>query len=352
MTLGEIMCRLATPGFKRFGQAMPGTLETTFAGAEASVAVSLAYLGAEAAFVTAMPVHPIAEACISQLRSFGVDTKHILRTSEGRLGLFFLEQGSNQRPANVIYDRENSSVAITPAEDYDWDSIFEEADWFLVSGITPAISKNAAHLTKVALQEATSRGVKVACDMNYRSKLWNWDKKLTPRKLASQTMRELLPYVTLFLGGLEDALAILDISPDENSEDPRLNVSRKITQLYPQMTHIAMSLRESYSASHNSLGGMLYVRESDKTYYAPQTEEQYEPYQITNIVDRLGGGDAFTAGMLFAMGDSQLNDPQSSISFATAASCLAHSLEGDYNLSTRKEIESLMHGQRSGRVNR
>ncbi len=352
VALGEIMCRLATPGFKRFGQAMPGELVVTFAGAEASVAVSIACLGGNAAFVTAMPENPLADACISQLRSFGVDTQHILRSSQGRLGLFFLESGSNQRPANVIYDRDYSSVAITPAAEYDWPGIFDKADWFLVSGITPAISKNGAELTRTAMQQAQKRGVKIACDMNYRSKLWNWDKSLTPRKLASQTMRELLPYVTLFLGGPEDAAEILNITPDENSEDPLLDISRQIIKRYPNITHLAMTLRECFSASHHSLGGMLYVQETDQACYAPIQNDKYKPYQITDIVDRLGGGDAFTAGLLFAMEDAELDTPQKTIDFATAAACLSHSIEGDYNLSTRSEIETLMHGQRSARVNR
>jgi len=352
VAFGEIMCRLATPGFKRFGQSLPGQLEATFAGTEASAAVSIAYLGGNSAFVTALPDNPLAQACLSQLRSFGVDTQHILQTSRGRLGLFFLEAGANQRPANVIYDRENSSVAITPASEYDWAAIFEGAEWLLISGITPAISKNGAELTEIAMQQAQARGVKIACDMNYRSKLWNWEPSLSPRKLATQTMRKLLPYVTLFLGGQQDAAEILAITPDKNSDDSLLDISRQISKQYPNVRHIAMTLRESFSASHHSLGGMLYVRENDNSYYAPMQNGQYKRYQITNIVDRLGGGDAFTAGLLFAMGDPQLNDPQTSINFATAASCLSHSIEGDYNLSTRAEIETLMHGEQSGRVNR
>ncbi len=352
VAFGEIMCRLATPGQKRFGQAMPGQLDTTFAGAEASAAVSIAHLGGRASFVTALPDHALAEACLAQLRSFGVETEHILRVPQGRLGLFFYEAGSNQRPANVIYDRENSSVSITPAATYDWDAIFEGAEWLILSGITPAISKNAAEVTEIAMQQAQAHGVKIACDMNYRSKLWNWDPSLKPRELASQTMRKLLPYVTLFLGGEQDAAEILGITPDENSEQPLLDIARQISKRYPQMTHIAMTLRECFSANHHSFGGVLYVREQDEIFHAPMRNGQYQPYQITDIVDRLGGGDAFTAGLLFAMGDPELNDPQNTINFATAAACLSHSFEGDYNLATRAEIETLMHGDLSGRVNR
>jgi 2-dehydro-3-deoxygluconokinase len=172
VTFGEIMARLAAPGFKRFQQAMPGTLDVTFAGAEASIAASIAFLGGDAAFVTALPEHAIADACVANLRSLGVNTRHILRTPQGRLGLYFLETGANQRPGNVIYDREGSAIAITPATDYDWNAIFAGAEWFIVSGITPAISRNAADVTLIALREASQRGVKVAIDMNYRSKLW------------------------------------------------------------------------------------------------------------------------------------------------------------------------------------
>ncbi len=352
VALGEIMCRLATPGFKRFRQSMPGELEVTFAGAEASAAVSIALLGGNATFVTALPDNSLAEACLAQLRSFGVDTQHVLQTSRGRMGLFFLETGSNQRPANVIYDRENSSVAITPPAEYDWSAIFEGTEWLLVSGITPAISRNGAELTETAMRQAQERGVKIACDMNYRSKLWRWQDSLSPRELATQTMQKLLPYITLFLGGTEDAAEILSITPDENAADPLLDLSRQIVTRYPRMTHVAMTLRKSYSASHHSLGGMLYVREKDQSCYAPVRNGQLEPYQITNIVDRLGGGDAFTAGLLFAMCDSELNEPQKTIDFAVAASCLSHSIEGDYNLSTREEVETLMRGEQSARVNR
>ena len=352
VAFGEIMCRLATPGHKRFGQAMPGQLDTTFAGAEASAAVSIAHLGGHASFVTSLPDHALADACLAQLRSFGVETEHIMRVSQGRLGLFFYEAGSNQRPANVIYDRENSSVSITPAAQYDWDAIFEGAEWLILSGITPAISKNAAEVTEIAMQQAHAHGVKIACDMNYRSKLWNWDPPLKPRELASQTMRKLLPYVTLFLGGGQDAAEILGITADENSDQPLLDIARQISKRYPQMTHVAMTLRKCFSANHHSLGGALYVREEDELFRAPLQNGQYQPYQITDIVDRLGGGDAFTAGLLFAMGDPDLNDPQNTINFATAAACMSHTIEGDYNLATRTEIETLMHGELSGRVNR
>lgn len=352
ITLGEIMGRLAAPGFKRFQQAMPGALDVTFAGAEASVAVSICHLGGEAAFVTALPNHAIADACVANLRSMGVDTRHILRVPQGRLGLYFLETGANQRPGNVIYDREGAAFAITPPEAYDWAAIFEGASWFLLSGITPALSRNAAAVAHTALREASKRGLRIACDMNFRSKLWNWEPSLTPRELAARTMRELLPFVTMFIGGREDAAMFLDIQARTDAEDPCLDVARQIAARFPKMTHVAMTLREGISATHNNWGGMIYDAALDQAFLAPLQNGRYAPYAITDIVDRLGGGDAFTAGLLFALETPELSAPQTTVSFATAASCLAHSIDGDFNFSTRSEIEALMGGAVSGRVNR
>lgn len=345
VTFGEIMGRLATPGFKRFQQAMPGSVDVTFAGAEASIAASIAHLGGEAAFVTALPEHAVADACIADLRSLGVDTSHIVRTTSGRLGLYFVERGANQRPGNVIYDREYSAVSLTPAEAYDWNAIFEEAEWFVISGITPAISRTAAEVTRVALKQASDRGVKIACDMNYRSKLWNWEPSLSPRQLASRTMRELMPSVDLFVGGRADAVETLG-TPDA----PALaDLAREIVRTYPNISQVAMTVREGISATHNRFGGFLYEAESDRAFHAPDEDRLYE---IPLIVDRLGAGDAFTAGLLFALTTLEHSDKQSAVAFATAAGCLAHSIEGDYHYSTRAEIEALMNGEESGRVKR
>lgn len=352
VTFGEIMGRLAAPGFKRFQQAMPGSLEVTFAGAEASVAASLAYLGADAAFVTALPTHALADACIANLRSLGVDTRHILRTAHGRLGLYFLETGANQRPGNVIYDREGSAVALTPPGAYDWPAIFAGASWFLLSGITPAISRNAAEVSRVALREARARGLRVVCDLNFRSKLWQWEPPLKPRDLAARTLRELLSSVTFLVCGREDAAELLGIHPRPGTADPCLDVARQLVTQFPQLTHVAMTLREGISASHNNWGGMLYDAALDQAFYAPLAAGRYEPYAITDLVDRLGGGDAFTAGLLFALATLELAAPPAAIAFAVAASCLAHSIEGDFNYCTRAEIEALMNGAASGRVNR
>jgi 2-dehydro-3-deoxygluconokinase len=345
VAFGEIMARLAAPGFKRFQQAMPGTLDVTFAGAEASIAASIAYLGGDAAFVTALPEHAIADACVADLRSLGVNTRHILRTPQGRLGLYFLETGANQRPGNVIYDREGSAIAITPATDYDWSAIFDGAEWFIVSGITPAISRNAADVTLIALREASQLGVKVAIDMNYRSKLWQWEPPLPPRELATRTMREVLPFADLFIGGREDAEAMLGIYGSPSLDD----LVRQIAQQFPRISRVAMTVREGISATHNNFGGLLFDKATDQVCHAP---ENGQLYPITNIVDRLGAGDAFTAGLIFALTNPDLDAPQSAIAFATAAGCLAHSIEGDFNFSTREEIAALVGGDSAGRVKR
>ncbi len=345
VTFGEIMGRIAPPGFKRFAQSMPGMVEMTFAGAEASVAASLAQLGADAAFVTALPQHEIADACVANLRAMGVDTRHILRVPEGRLGLYFLETGANQRAGQVIYDREGSSVAITPASAYDWNAIFQGAEWFVISGITPAISRNGAEVTRTAMREASSRGVKIAFDMNYRSKLWRWDSTVTPRELATRTVRELLPLADVFVGGREDAEAVLGLSGEASIE----KLAREITVQFPRVLRVALTLREGISATHNDFGGMLYDATSGALCFAPAPGRLHS---ITSIVDRLGAGDAFTAGLIFALITPELRAPELAIAFAAAAGCLAHSIEGDFNRVTRAEIEALLRGASAGRLQR
>jgi 2-dehydro-3-deoxygluconokinase len=339
VTFGEIMARIATPGFARFQQAMPGSVNVTFAGAEASIAASLAYLGIDSSFVTALPQHAIADACIADLRSLGVETKHILRTTEGRLGIYFLEHGANQRGGNVIYDRDGSSVAITPVSAYDWDAIFTGCEWFVISGITPAISRNAAEVALIAVQEAARRKIKVVCDMNYRTKLWRWEHPLSARDLATRTMKTLMPFVNVFVGGASDATAMLGV---ENTGDHH-SLAAQIVQQFPNLTHVAMTVRDGSSATRQCFGGTLYEA-------ATQTLHTAAPYPITHVVDRLGAGDAFTAGLVYSF--LQNSTSPIAIAFATAVGCLAHSIEGDYNYSTREEIEALMQGDGGGRVSR
>jgi 2-dehydro-3-deoxygluconokinase len=314
-------------------------MQATFAGAEASIAASLAYLGIDAAVVTALPENAIADACVADLRSLGVDTQHILRTPEGRLGIYFLEHGANQRGGNVIYDRDASSVAITPASAYDWSSIFESCEWFIISGITPAISRNAAEVALVAVQEARNRGIKVVCDMNYRTKLWRWEPPLSARELATRTMRELLRHVTVFVGGISDATAMLGI---EFSGDLK-TLAQQILAEFTNLTHAAFTLRDGSTSAAQCFSGALYEAATGTLHNAPV-------YTITQVIDRLGAGDAFTAGLVFSF--LQHSTAPSSIAFATAAGCLAHSIEGDYNYSTRAEIEAAMQGDGGGRVSR
>lgn len=346
VTFGEIMARLAAPGHLRFQQAMPGSLEVTFTGAEANVAMSIAHFGGEAAFVTALPDHPLADACVANLRSVGVDTQHILRTAVGRLGLFFLETGANQRAGQVIYDREGSAVAITASSAYPWEAIFEGAEWLVISGITPAISPTAAEVTCVAMDAAAERGVKIAFDMNYRSKLWQWEPSLTARELATQTLRELLPLADLIIGGREDFEAVLD---DGTSTATAQELMSQMARHFPKAKLVAMTQREAVAAHHNFWSGVLYEAASDTLHHAPSEGGRYE---ISQIVDRLGGGDAFTAGLIFALVTPPLSDPPTALAFATAASCLAHSIQGDFNFVTRAEVEALMFGDASGRVRR
>ncbi len=299
----------------------------------------MAYLGIDAAFVTALPDHAIADACIADLRSLGVETKHILRSSEGRLGIYFLEHGANQRGGNVIYDRDGSAVAITPASAYDWDAIFTGCECFVISGITPAISRNAAEVALIAVQEAAHRKIRVVCDMNYRTKLWRWEPPLSARELATRTMRMLLPHVTVFVGGISDATAMLGI---ETTSD-HCALAAEIVQQFPNLTHVAMTVRDGSSATMQCFGGTLYEAATQTLHTAP-------PYPITHVVDRLGAGDAFTAGLVYSF--LQNSTPSTTIAFATATGCLAHSIEGDYNYSTREEIEALMLGEGGGRVSR
>ena len=346
ITLGEIMGRLTAPGGKRLAQAMPGSLDVTFAGAEANVAVSIAMLGGNAAFVTALPDHAVADTVVANLRSAGVDTSHILRTAEGRLGLFFHEAGVNQRPGNVIYDRAGSAMAITPPEAYDWPAVFADAGWLHLSGITPAISATAAEVALRAAKEAAARGLPVSCDMNFRSKLWQWDPSLPPAQLASRTMQQLLPFVTVFLGGREDAALLLDIQEEDFGA-----MARGIVAKWPRLTHVAMTTRKSAGA-HQMWSGSLYDVAKDQCLFAPLRDGQPEPCLIANVVDRLGTGDAFAAGLIYALTTPELSSRQTALEFAVAASCLAHSVEGDFNFTTRVEVEALMHGDSGGRVNR
>jgi 2-dehydro-3-deoxygluconokinase len=310
VAIGEIMGRFSPPGYLRFGQCMPGSLDILFAGAEASVAMSIAYLGGNAAFVTALPDHSIADACIAAVRAVGVDTGHVLRTPNGRLGLYFLEAGVNQRPGKVIYDREGSSIAITPPSAYDWDAILSDADWLVVSGITPAISRNGLDVALAAVSAAAKHDVRVLCDFNYRGKLWQWSPPTPPRQLAIESIRQLLPRVDLLIAGTDEILELVGddnvakLKDDKNTpEGSFAAASHQLNQQFPKLTKIASTYRRTTSASHHELGGMLWFaatdsRPSAQVYWAPKSSDDTtanETYSIDHVVDRIGTGDAFTA---------------------------------------------------------
>ncbi len=356
VTFGEIMGRLAAPANLRLRQTRQ--LDVTYAGAEASVAASICNYGGTARYVTALPKHALAEATMDSIRSVGIDTRYILRTDKGRLGLYFLETGANQRPSNVIYDRADSAVAITPADQYDWDAIFEEAQWLHLSGITPALSKNAAEATLIAAQKAKAAGASVSIDLNFRGKLWKWDASKTTRELAQETMRGILPFIDVVVGNEEDCHDVLGIQAgDTDVHSGTLDtsrypdVARQLVQQFPNVSKVAITLRESLSASHNNWGAMLYNAVEDKPFFAPlNADGNYQSYQIKNIVDRVGGGDSFAGGLIFAMTTPELSESQTAVKYAVAASCLKHSIKGDFNYSTRAEVEKLMGGAASGRV--
>ncbi len=356
VTFGEIMGRIASPENLRLRQSR--SFDVTYAGSEASVAVSICNFGGKARYVTALPKHSLAEAAMDAVRSAGVDTSYVLRTDTGRLGMYFLETGANQRPSNVIYDREGSAVSITPAENYDWEAIFKDAGWLHLSGITPALSRNAANATLIAAQKAKAAGATVSIDLNFRNKLWKWAPGKTNKELAQETIRTILPFVDVVVGNEEDCHDVLGIRAGttdvhagalDTSRYP--DVARQVVEQFPNISKVAITLRESLSATHNNWGAMLYDADSKQAAFAPLDEDNhYQSYEIKNIIDRVGGGDSFAGGLIFALTTPELSEPQIAVKYAVAASCLKHSIKGDFNYSTRKEVENLMGGSASGRV--
>ena len=358
ITFGEIMARMHMPDRYRFRQALPGPIDVTFAGAEANVAVSIALLGLYVAFVTALPKHSIADACVGVLRNYGVDVTSIVRTDKGRLGIYFVEPGENQRPSNVIYDRDYSSIAMEPGTSYDWKRIFSGASWFHVTGITPALSKNAADITLEAVETARKMGLTVSSDLNFRKKLWRWESGTSPNALAEKTISKILPFLDILIANEEDVQDVLGIdigavNVDSGNIDVQKYpaIARKLKTRHPNLKKIAFTLRESISATHNNWGGMLYDTASDTACFAPTENNVYTPYEIRAIVDRIGGGDSFGAGLIYAFNDENLKKrDEDVVSFAAAASCLCHSIHGDHNFSSREEILALTKGKTSGRI--
>ena len=338
LTFGEIMLRLKAPGHERFFQSP--MLEATFGGGEANVAISLANYGMDAEFLTVLPKTDIAECCIRELRYFGVDTKKIVR-SEGRMGIYYLEGGANQLPSKVVYDRAYSSIALAKPGDIDWDKAFEGVDWFHITGITPAISESAMELSLEAVKEAKKRNITVSCDLNYRKNLWKYGKK------ASEVMRELAKYVDVAIANEEDVQKSLEITVDVNVESGELDrkkykaLGNKVLESYPNMKCIAITLRESHSADWNGWAACL---NDGKDFYVSKK------YEIRDIIDRVGGGDSFAGGLIYGL--NQYEDKQSALEFAVAASCLKHSVIGDFNRVSVSDVEKLMGGDGTGRVQR
>ncbi|MDR2522038.1 MAG: sugar kinase [Spirochaetaceae bacterium] len=356
VTFGEIMMRFQTKTGRRFRQSMPGDMELIFGGAEANVAASLALLGGESAFVTALPDNAIADACLGTLRGLGVDVSKVARTARGRFGIYFAEAGANQRPSNVIYDRDYSAIALE--SNYNWPEIFKGARWFHITGITPSLSATAAGASITAVKAAKAAGLSVSCDLNFRKKLWRWEEGTGPNALAAKIMKQILPFVDVMIANEEDVGDILGISADNlDTSSGAIDVQKypaiaaQVAAQFSNLKKIAFTLRESVSATHNNWGAMLFDTASGKSFFAPQQGGAYTPYQITDIVDRIGGGDSFGAGLIYASLDSELSRSDADVlAFATAASCLCHSIYGDFNYSSRAEIINLMKGSTSGRI--
>lgn len=336
VTFGEIMLRLSTPGYQRFIQA--DSFNITYGGGEANVAVSLANFGLEVCFVTKLPHNPIGQSAVNHLRRFGVNTDCIAYGGQ-RLGVYYLETGGSQRPSQVIYDRAGSAIAEAKPGVFDWRKILNGASWFHVTGITPTLSKSAAEITLQACTAAKELGVTVSCDLNYRKKLWS-------REKANRVMSELMKYVDISVGNEEDADQVFGIKAPASDVEKGLldekgyqDVARQL-QCKFDLAGVAITLRESYSASRNGWSGLLY---DGKNCFRSRK------YDI-HIVDRVGGGDAFASGIIF--GYLQKWSPQDIVEFATAASCLKHTVPGDFNMVSTEEVKKLAEGGESGRVQR
>jgi len=336
VTFGELMLRLAPEYYLRFVQS--DKYEATFGGAEANVAVSLANYGMDVAFVSKLPSHEIGQAAVNSLRKFGVDTSKIVRGGE-RVGIYYCEKGASQRPSKVIYDRAHSSIATATTADFDWDAIFEGTEWFHFTGITPALSDDVAAICLEACKAAKSKNITISCDLNYRKKLWSCEK-------AGKVMDELCQYVDYLIANEEDAKDVFGIEADNTdidagklNMDGYISVADKLTKRFG-FKGVAITLRESLSANDNYFSGLLYC--DGKAHFSKR--------YLMHIVDRVGGGDSFGGGLIYAMLAGYSN--QDAIEFAVAASCLKHTIEGDMNLVTLDEVKNLMKGDGSGRVSR
>lgn len=338
LSFGEILLRLASPGYTKLFQK--DSLDATFCGGEANVAVSLANYGVDSEFLTVVPDDDVGRAALNSLRYFGVNVDKSM-FKNGRMGLYYLEKGASQRPSKIIYDRAFSSISLSFPEDYDWDKLFEDVDWFHWTGINPALSDNMIQICEDACKKAKEKGITISCDLNYRKNLWSTEK-------AQEVMTRLVKYVDVCVANEEDADKVLGIkAPDNNVESGQLNkagyeiVAKEISNKYG-CKYVAVTLRESYNASVNGWSGMLYSVEKKQAFYSAKYDIQ--------IVDRVGGGDSFTAGTIYGL--IMGKEEQDVIEFATAASCLKHTIEGDYNRTTVADVEALIENGGNGRVQR
>ncbi len=338
VTFGEIMLRLAPPGFERFLQSPQ--FVATFGGGEANVAVAVAGFGLPARYVTALPNNPITDAFCGELRRFKVDDSCVFR-AKGRFGIYFVEPGANQRPSKVVYDREHSAIALSKPGDIDWNKCLDGAGWFHVTGITPALSQGAAELAVEGARTAHEKGITVSCDLNYRKNLWKWG------KTAAEVMPEVVKFTDVVIANEEDCQKALGIKVDVDVESGKLEraqyqkLTEKVLADYPNVKMIGITLRESFSASHNGWAACL----NDRQEFMVSRR-----YDITHIVDRVGGGDCFAGGLIYGL--NTLPTHQEALEFAVAASCLKHSIPGDFNRFTVDEVNGLLKGGGSGRVQR
>ena len=339
VTFGEVMMRLTSPDYLRFTQTR--SFNVVYAGAEVNVAIALTNLGIPVDFITRLPENELGDSCINYIRQFGVGTNNIIR-SEDRLGIYFVETGAVHRGNKVIYDRANSAFANIRPKMIDWDDVFSDAQWFHWSGITPAVSKGAAETCVEAVKKAKQMGLTVSSDLNYRSKLWKWGK--TPEDIMSNLMK----YVDIVIGNEEDAEKVFeikapgaDVTKGQIQAEKYRYVTKKLRERFPNLQQVAITLRQSISASHNKWSGVLY---DGKTLYKSSN------YDISHIVDRVGSGDAFSAGLIYKLLDG--SDCQKALDFAVALSCLKHTIYGDSCVIKLDEVEKLMRGVTSGRISR
>lgn len=330
ITFGEIMLRLGAPGYLRLTQC--NRFDVSFAGSEANVAVSLANYGLPVKYVTRLPDNPISDRCVRELNSYNVDTESVIRGGK-RIGILYLETGSNSRPSRVIYDRENSALATICTDSIDWKMIFRDAQWFHWTGITPALSENAAKVCSIAIKTANEMGLTVSCDINYRKNLWNYGKS------AAEVMPDLVAGCDIIAGNEEDCENVFGIKNDNSSF---LSVCQQMMERFPKCRKMAVSNRESVNANHNLWSAVL---------YSDGTLKQSPKYDITDIVDRVGSGDSFMGALIYGLLSFD-NDDQKALDFAVAASALKHTIKGDYNQVSVEEVLNLMNGDSSGRIKR